>query len=330
MILILSTNGDDSTDAVIDWLNFFRQPFIRLNDNDHFQGVPATIYLDNASKKKQIILNLKEKELNIELITTVWFRKRGFFFNTNTSRTIRGRFSDYKGLLNGITAEYRSFLDLLINELHGKKWLTNPDVLRYTKLEILEKALRAGLLIPPTVITNTKSRLIEFMSRYNFVISKSLKDSFEVEYNRGSFDMFTHMITHDDVANLPDFFLPSLVQALIDKEFEIRVFYLLNKFYSMAIFSQNDEQTSVDFRVYNWQKPNRYVPYKLPRSVTIRLETLMQSINLNCGSIDLIKAKNGDFIFLEINPVGQFGFVSDACNYPLHKEVALSLISLGK
>ena len=37
-----------------------------------------------------------------------------------------------------------------------------------------------------------------------------------------------------------------------------------------------------------------------------------------------------EFVFLEVNPVGQFGWVSKNCNYYLEKKIALKLINLKK
>jgi len=42
----------------------------------------------------------------------------------------------------------------------------------------------------------------------------------------------------------------------------------------------------------------------------------------------MIRARNGDFIFLEINPVGQFGMTSIPCNYFLEKKIAEHLIKM--
>ena len=53
-----------------------------------------------------------------------------------------------------------------------------------------------------------------------------------------------------------------------------------------------------------------------------KLTLLMKKMNLNCGSIDMIKSKEGEYVFLEINSVGQFGMVSRPCNYYLEEKVA--------
>lgn len=118
------------------------------------------------------------------------------------------------------------------------------------------------------------------------------------------------------------YLFPSLLQQNIDKKYELRIFYLNEKCYSMAIFSQNDEQTKVDFRNYNWDKPNRNVPYTLPNKIKNKLIIFMNSMGLKTGSIDLIVTPKDDYIFLEVNPVGQYGMVSIPCSYNLDYEIA--------
>jgi D-alanine-D-alanine ligase-like ATP-grasp enzyme len=53
----------------------------------------------------------------------------------------------------------------------------------------------------------------------------------------------------------------------------------------------------------------------------------MQKLKLNTGSIDMIYTNDSKFIFLEVNPVGQFGMVSKPCNYNLEKKIALNIIT---
>ena len=56
------------------------------------------------------------------------------------------------------------------------------------------------------------------------------------------------------------------------------------------------------------------------------LRTLLEKININCRSIDLIKGKDNNIYFLEINPVGQFAQVSTPGNFYLEKLIAEFLI----
>jgi glutathione synthase/RimK-type ligase-like ATP-grasp enzyme len=120
--------------------------------------------------------------------------------------------------------------------------------------------------------------------------------------------------------------MPSLFQKYIKKKYEIRSFFLGGNFFSMAVMSQSDQKTMIDFRNYNYEKPNRYVPYKLPKVLEKKLQSLMYELNLKTGSIDLIFTEEGKYIFLEVNPIGQFGMTSYPCNYYLESEIAKYLI----
>ncbi len=94
----------------------------------------------------------------------------------------------------------------------------------------------------------------------------------------------------------------------------------------MGIFSQNNSKTKEDFRNYDQNLPNRNVPIKLPLDIEGKLKKLMKKLNLNSGSIDLIYTIDNKYVFLEVNPVGQFGMVSFPCNYNLEKKIAEFLI----
>jgi hypothetical protein len=131
-----------------------------------------------------------------------------------------------------------------------------------------------------------------------------------------------------DIVFIFDGYLPSIEYLdEIYKSFEVRAFFIDNEWYSMAIFSQNDEQTKTDFRQYNSLKPNRFVPFRLPQVIILKLVALMKQLNYQTGSIDMVCNKKGEFIFLEVNPVGQFGMTSIPCNYCIEKIIAEKISS---
>lgn len=52
----------------------------------------------------------------------------------------------------------------------------------------------------------------------------------------------------------------------------------------------------------------------------------MKKMNLDTGSIDMIVTPELEYVFLEVNPVGQYDMVSVPCNYHLHSKIAKILI----
>jgi ATP-GRASP peptide maturase of grasp-with-spasm system len=204
-----------------------------------------------------------------------------------------------------------------------------PDSTPINKLKVLLKAKEMGFNIPETYICSTKVELAAILLQHSSLITKSIGDLLPINNNKKFINFLTKEITNEVLENLPDTFFPSLFQKKIDKEYEIRTFYFFGKCYSMAIFSQSDTTTAVDFRYYNDEKPNRTVPYTLPSRIEKKIVKLMNHLNLNTGSIDLMKNNLG-YYFLEVNPTGQFGMTEYPCNYPLAKLVAQKLIELDE
>lgn len=210
--------------------------------------------------------------------------------------------------------------------MQDKYWLGNPFLGNINKIHQLRYARKHGIEIPPTIITSRKSELISFWKEYKDIIIKPLFNVRYLDMGNKHFTPFTQILKEETILELDEFFMPSLIQKKIDKQFEIRSFFIEKDCYSMAIFSQEDEQTTVDFRRYNDVNPNRTIPYQLENALKEKLIKFMGKLNLNTGSIDLIFGNDQKFYFLEVNPVGQFGMTSFPCNYYLEKKIAEFLI----
>ena len=145
---------------------------------------------------------------------------------------------------------------------------------------------------------------------YSITEKETVKNYYSIEFDNSELSMFSEVI------------YPSMLQAYIDKKFEIRTFYLRGELYSMAIFSQNDDKTKLDFRNYNDDFPNRMIPYQMPEDMTIKIRSFMNAINLNTGSLDFIMTNKDEYFFLEVNPAGQYGMIEAHCFYSLDEKIA--------
>lgn len=316
MILILSTPEDTDTNLVIEWLNHKKIPVFRLNDEDLMMGRSSIIYTPND----EVLVTNSFKSISINDITVVWYRKFGFLLEYNEI------FGGNNDLMQYMLSEFRNLKLFLFETLSKKKWLCdrqNP----ISKMEMLNKAKSVNINIPDTIICTTKIELEKFFLKNNkSIITKSIGDARFIKFRGSGFMLHTHKI--ENTIDFDQVFSPSLFQEYIEKIIEIRTFFLDGECFSMAIFSQANERTKLDFRDYDIDKPNRFVPYKLPRELEKKIVAFMDSINLNTGSLDLLKSlKDGEYYFLEVNPCGQFGMTSSPCNYNLHKKVADFLIN---
>jgi hypothetical protein len=178
-------------------------------------------------------------------------------------------------------------------------------------------------------VTTERDELRRFCAAHGTVVTKPIGEvELFVHGGRRHF-MYTAELDLEAVERLPPRFAPSLFQERLEKSYELRVFYLDGDCWAMAIFSQLDRQTRTDFRNYNKLRPNRNVPYRLRPDTAVALSRLMRELELETGSIDLVRTPDRREVFLEVNPVGQFGMVSKPCNYGLERKLAEHLLRLA-
>ena len=313
MILILSTPNDDDTNLVMEHLSLLGEKHIRINDLDLFTG-KIKMHVELQPHPKLFAENIFFGKVDLSEIKCVWFRKFGFFNKYKEIIDLKNNIE----LLNYLESEYRSTLDIFFEFLKDKKWINHYlNLQSLTKIGVLITAHEMEIMIPRTYISNTSDNL----DHDNVYITKSINDGSVIDINKKAFFFFTNELNKKKIRGYRKFF-PSLFQEKINKQYEIRIFHLDGKNYSMALFSQNDPQTKIDYRQINSDKPNRYVTYTLPLSVDKKISALMLKLGLNTGSIDMIRAEDGEYYFLEVNPSGQFRMTSLPCNYNLHYEVA--------
>ncbi len=314
MVLIFSNNNEYTTDEAINWLFYDTISFVRMNENDFIQHVSMEL----ATNKCNIVLKKQKQDnlrlVNLEDIQTYWYRRGGYNLVSYTSNVSEIGV----GIDNYLKKETSSMLKTIHFVLSKtKQGIGNIIHNEINKVNTLFWAKFFNLDVPTTLLTNNPEDANLFLKQQIAVITKAITEAFAPINTTmaigGNTATFSESVT---VLN------PALFQEKLDKAYELRIFYLNGQFYASAIFSQLDEQTSTDFRNYNYKIPNRTPPYKLPAVVKEKLHQLMQKLDMNSGSIDMVVTKDKRYVFLEVNPIGQFKQVSYPCNYYLEKEVA--------
>jgi ATP-GRASP peptide maturase of grasp-with-spasm system len=304
MILILSDEFDFSTTQVLEWLDTYSLKWIRINPNEKIK----LKFLGD-----DILFDLKGNSFLLSEVKGFWYR-RGFL-NLFNSFLIKSQ-----EVINIQKEELYKIVDFIFYELKNKISINDYNNSDVNKLIVSSMARQFGLKTPKDLIFSEKAFMQDYTKDQPY-ITKTISGNtvFKIE-NHQVFN-YTSLIDLENIKYSESFF-PSFVQNSINKKYELRIFYFNDDFYSMAIFSQLDNKTKVDFRNYNKEKPNRNVPYKLPTIIKSRLTKLMKKLDLDCGSIDMIVNHANEYVFLEVNPIGQFGMVSYPCNFKLEKKIA--------
>lgn len=326
MVLIISKEGDFATANVAKKLSQMGQEFLIIDATPGlFKFVkisPSEILFKKQSTGR--VYNLLE-------FSACWWRRTGLGIHQLTSDIPdRLQIDNYdltrwiKGAGNYLTNEYHDLREYIFDTIYDVCPINigNPKRMDLNRLVMLREAQKIGLMTPDFFIVTNYNQIeaLDF-SGERFVV-KAINNGIYDFHAPDAFYSYTESHEKSEFRGKDTPLFPSLVMPCINKSFEIRSFYLDGKFYSMAIFSQRNEKTIVDFRKYDFITPNKREPFQLPSEIELKIDYLFKKLDLNCGSVDLIVDTNGDYVFLEINPVGQFGMTSNPCNYNLELIVA--------
>lgn len=315
MVFVISIYDDFSTSDVLTWIRSKGETIIGINN-----------YEDIAYMFKCLGEELTNAQSDLmKSVTGVWFRRCPHFVPYPLNNRLDENAT--ANLLYYYKSEHKSLYDYLNSLLSTKRWLNNDETSAPSKIRQLDMAKSFDIMTPEYKIVGNKKSMKSFWEKCNRrSVVKPIQDAHHIPTSKGTFLQFTYLLKESDFNDLPDVFFPCMMQKALDKNIEIRSFFIDGNFFSMGIISTVDKQTCVDFRRYNDIHPNRRIPFQLPENIENKLTLLMNALHLNCGSFDLILDNQGDYYFLEVNPVGQFGMVSTPCNYYLEREIANFLI----
>ncbi|MDR0436822.1 MAG: grasp-with-spasm system ATP-grasp peptide maturase [Bacteroidales bacterium] len=324
-ILILSEQSDNSADEVCLWLNYFGAKYLRLNKED---SKNCRLKIDTRDNTLFPTIVVDGMEYSLADFKTVWFRRGHFlhydtkleidcFANQQNNNHMEKILFDYK------YSEFDRIRQFFYQYLRDNADCYNfPSTYNINKLLALNYAKSVGLNIPNTLVTNSKSELLNFAENRNGkIITKSISEFFNKTVKDYAISVGTSNVS--DFDSISDTFFYSLFQENIEKRLEVRTFIWDNKTYSAAIFHNNDAEAKVDFRT-NYDAI-RITPFNLPKEIENKLLQLMKKLNLESGSADFILTAQNEYYFLEVNPVGQFDFVDKICNYNLAQIIAKTL-----
>ncbi len=323
MILLISDSSSDTSSKKIEaWLSFFNANFFSIKQNF------VREFNFSLPEKHNFYIEFDDKKIYLQDINTVFYRRNVLkLFIYEYFEIFRKSPLEYLNRVSYfIDKEKERCLDVIYKELDNKKKIGGFFTKEINKIEVLSIANKVGLDIPNTLVTTSKEEVVTFQKQYKRIITKCIYEGVAFGYRKYYYASYTERVTNKIIDKLPTTFMPTFFQEEIFKKFEIRVFYLLGKCYSMAIFSQKNNRTKIDFRHYDQDNPNRNVPFRLPKEIEKKIHLLMKKINLTYGSLDFIYTHNEKFVFLEINPEGIFEMVSVPCNYNLEKIIAQQLI----
>jgi glutathione synthase/RimK-type ligase-like ATP-grasp enzyme len=110
-----------------------------------------------------------------------------------------------------------------------------------------------------------------------------------------------------------------MFQEWIEKAHEARSIVVGGKVFTFAIHTDSPAGR-VDWR--SDYDANKYEVVDLPSTVREGLVRLHRKLGLVYGACDLIRTPEDEWVFLETNTTGEFGWLEAACDVPIAKSIA--------
>ncbi len=183
-------------------------------------------------------------------------------------------------------------------------WINHPslDADAARKVYQLKVAQELGLEIPTTRITNSPERAQEFSARFgpDATVYKAFSGTREAWRE-------TRLLKPEEVGMLENVkYAPVIFQEYVPADVDLRISMVGDDVFAAAIHSQNTSY-KVDFRMTMEEAPVE--AFDLPETVVKQLQLYMKRLGLVYGAIDMRLTPDGRYVFLEINPSGQWLFI---------------------
>ncbi len=111
-------------------------------------------------------------------------------------------------------------------------------------------------------------------------------------------------------------------QEGVEKALEYRVTAVGDRLFVASIDSQSHDLGKDDWRRAGSGLAGRFHPATFPARVEDGLRRLMRAFGLVYGGIDLIQRPDGEFVFLEINSAGEWGWLEVQAGLPISAALA--------
>lgn len=320
-VLIITHTGDNiSIDTVSEQITQLGGESIRFNvDTYPLSTRLSTTFVNN---EHQVHLHTPEGQYRLDDVTGVWFR-RGYNIGKGLDTVLDKEF------LSAAKGEVQRTLFGMLEGLDAFH-LERTSVYRRldSKEEQLRLAVKAGLRIPPTCISNDAKVVADFIHSLQTPVIAKMQSSFAIYREGVEHVVFTNEITSENLQQLDSIqYCPMVFQQKIDKQLELRITIVGNKIFAFSIDSSKLENSRVDWRKEGVALIKDWQPYTLPDSLQQQLLTFMQYTGLNYGAIDVILSPEGEYFFLEVNSAGEYFWLDMLCDNAISAQIAAILLN---
>ncbi|MER7703729.1 hypothetical protein ABTX81_12615 [Kitasatospora sp. NPDC097605] len=215
-----------------------------------------------------------------------------------------------------VAAEARRGFGGLLSALPAR-WLPPPGRAADAESKPLQLrvAVECGLRVPRTLITNRPEAARQFAERMGGrpVVYKPFTP---IRGTSGgeSVAVYTSVLRPEDVGHPSIAATAHLFQEWVPKAYEVRLTVVGTRLFAAEIHAESDAART------DWRSDYDSLRYRVcapPTEVADGVRRVLARLGLPYGAFDFVVTPSGAWVFLEVNPNGQYGFVEQATGLPI-------------
>lgn len=314
MILIISSEKDAHAQAVLTALRGRSGAEARILELGDFP-IRMTLGVSfHNDADAQFALRLADgRRLDMADVKAVWWRRpQPYGLPAEMSDPVSRAFAHQEADL-AFRGMWQCSEALWINDV-------NRDAAASHKPWQLHVARSLGMSVPRTLITNSPEDALRFADESGGpVIYKAFLASAAAWRE-------TRILRPEDRAMIASVrYAPVIFQSYIPAALDLRVTVIGERILAAAAETAAGEYQA-DIRMNTAVK---WRPYELPGEVAEKLLKLLAAMGLEYGAVDFRVTPEGEHVFLEINPAGQFLFIENATGMKIAEALADRLMAAG-
>jgi hypothetical protein len=301
MLLILTSDKDLTADFLIVELINRALPYFRLNAEE-LTTAEYTFVLTMDRVRRE--LSVGSRTLDLGKVTAVWYR-----------RVIQ------PGPIPALPPGERFFVAGELRHL-VMGLVLNPDAIWVNpidrvfvaehKLYQLQIARQLGFRVPRTLVSRNSDELRTF-SEENAAgtICKPIFHGMFVD-ETSSYSVYTRRVTPESIDADSVKSCPVLLQEEIPRCADVRATIIGSKCFVADIKG--------DSSLVDWRDPDVPVDYSesnLSADQEAMCRAMLARLGLKYGAFDFLRTPDGELVFLEINPTGEWAWLEDRLGFPM-------------
>lgn len=301
MLLILTSDKDLTADFLIVELINRNLPYFRLNAED-LTTAGFTFSLAENNVRREI--SVGTRTLDLGEVKAVWYR-----------RAIHPRPTA------DLSPAERVFVAGELRHL-SMGLVLNPDVIWVNpianvsvaelKLYQLQVARQLGFRVPRTLVSGDPAKLRSFAAANpSGTICKPIFHGLFVD-EAASYAVYTRRVASESFDSDSLVTCPVLLQEEIPRTADVRATFIGQKCFVAEI---KGDSSLVDWR--NPETPVCYSRSSLSSDVEVMCRDMLARLGLRYGAFDFVRRADGELVFLEVNPTGEWAWLEDRLGFPM-------------